>query len=428
MALRAIEVPRLIVVALLVLHSVELIVLIGVARISRGWSAVAVVMVGWQICRLLRGHRSLTVSGLAVQSTILMTAIAVATQNLRAGVAGIALATAVLAGWGRLARTGPVAECTAPSAAHPAPGGDNAASAIDRRGAGDNPPTGVGAALLGALTVVIVLAALSARGGTVLGLVILAVVFVPLEQMFPLRPRRVLRRGWRTDLVHYLVNGVALKLGLMTTVLLTGGVLRALVPEPLRTAIAVSPGWVQVVAGLAISAVGDYAGHRAAHEIPLLWRFHRVHHSVREMDWLAANHLHPLDETVIRSAAVLPLYALGFGQVGLGAFAIVITLQAVFIHANLKVGFGPLRWLIATPQFHHWHHAREPQAHNSNYAGEFPVLDAVFGTLYLPANRWPTQYGLNDLEPAGYLRQLAWPLTSPRVATRPAPETPRSDG
>ncbi|WP_197048090.1 sterol desaturase family protein [Mycobacterium paragordonae] len=161
--------------------------------------------------------------------------------------------------------------------------------------------------------------------------------------------------------------------------------------------------------------MGDYAGHRAAHEIPLLWRFHRVHHSVREMDWLAANHLHPVDETFIRSAAVLPLYALGFGQVSLGAFVVLISLQAVFIHANVNLNLGPLRWLTATPQFHHWHHARDPRAHNSNFAGEFPLLDAIFGTLYLPAHSWPTHYGLDETEPTGYLRQLAWPLTAGRT-------------
>jgi sterol desaturase/sphingolipid hydroxylase (fatty acid hydroxylase superfamily) len=210
--------------------------------------------------------------------------------------------------------------------------------------------------------------------------------------------------------VHYLVNGAALRLGLVASVIVVGGVLRAFVPAPLRAGIAASPGWVQVVAGFAIAAVGGYAGHRAAHEVPLLWRFHRVHHSVREMDWLAANHLHPLDEIFGRSAAVLPLYALGFGRVSLGAFVVLLTVQAIFIHANVRMGLGPLRWMIATPQFHHWHHAREPQAYNTNYAGEFPLLDALFGTLYLPADRWPARYGVDDTEPAGYLRQLAWPL------------------
>jgi len=210
--------------------------------------------------------------------------------------------------------------------------------------------------------------------------------------------------------VHYLINGPALKVGIVVAVAVVGTVLRAFVPVTFRAAIAASPGWAQIVAALAIATVGGYAGHRAAHEVPLLWRFHRVHHSVREMDWLAANHLHPLDQIFIRSSAVLPLYALGFGRVSLGAFVVLLTLQAIFVHANVRLTFGPLRWVIATPQFHHWHHAREPQAYNSNYAGEFPVIDALFGTLYLPAYRWPAQYGINDCEPAGYLRQLVWPV------------------
>src|SRR6202012_768958 len=54
------------------------------------------------------------------------------------------------------------------------------------------------------------------------------------------------------------------------------------------------------------------------------------------------------------------------------------------------MNFGPARWLTATPQFHHWRHAREPRAYNTNYAGEFPILDALFGTLYLPAGRRST--------------------------------------
>jgi sterol desaturase/sphingolipid hydroxylase (fatty acid hydroxylase superfamily) len=275
---------------------------------------------------------------------------------------------------------------------------------------GPGTQVGVSGAVLASLTALVVLAALSVRSNILFGLAILAVIFIPLERLFALHPRLVLRRGWRTDLVHYLVNGAALKVGLVVSVVVVGSVLRAFVPAPLRLGIAASPTWVQIVAGFAITTVGGYAGHRAAHEVPLLWRFHRVHHSIRDLDWLAANHLHPLDETFGRSAAVLPLYALGFGRVSLGAFVILITVQAIFIHANVRMNFGPVRWLIATPQFHHWHHAREPRAYNTNYAGEFPILDALFGTLYLPADRWPAQYGIDEYEPAGYLRQLAWPL------------------
>jgi sterol desaturase/sphingolipid hydroxylase (fatty acid hydroxylase superfamily) len=375
---------------------------------------VATLLVGWQGYRLLAGRRSLNVAGLAVQSGIAIVAIAFATQNLAVGGCGIVLACSVLAGWGRLAKTG------SPTTA---PAGEPLPQSVHVAVNGPGTQVGLSGAALASLTAVVVLAALSVRSNIVFGLAILAVIFIPLERLFALHPRRVLRRGWRTDLVHFLVNGAALKVGLVVSVVVVGSVLRAFVPAPLRLGIAASPSWVQIVAGFAITTVGGYAGHRAAHEVPLLWRFHRVHHSVRDMDWLAANHLHPLDETFSRSAAVLPLYALGFGRVSLGAFVILITVQAIFIHANVRMSFGPVRWLIATPQFHHWHHAREPRAYNTNYAGEFPILDALFGTLYLPADRWPAQYGIDESEPPGYLRQLAWPLRTRCAADSNASRT-----
>ncbi|HEX4395375.1 MAG TPA: sterol desaturase family protein [Mycobacterium sp.] len=421
---------RRVVVAMVLLHAAEMAALLTAVAVTGGLARshpgrgmglsmllllVATVLVGFQGYRLLAGRRSLNVAGLAVQSGIVMVAIAFATQNLAVGGFGIVLASSVLAGWGRLAKTSSAS--TGPVAAEP--------SAQSVHVAVNGPGTQVGAsgAVLASLTALVVLAALSVRSNVLFGLAIAAVIFIPLERLFGLHPRRVLRRGWRTDLVHYLVNGAALKVGLVVSVVVVGSALRAFVPAPLRLGIATSPTWVQIVAGFAITTVGGYAGHRAAHEVPLLWRFHRVHHSIRDLDWLAANHLHPLDETFGRSAAVLPLYALGFGRVSLGAFVILITVQAIFIHANVRMNFGPVRWLIATPQFHHWHHAREPRAYNTNYAGEFPILDALFGTLYLPADRWPAQYGIDEAEPPGYLRQLAWPLRTRCAADSNAART-----
>lgn len=407
---------RRVVAALVILHAAEMVGLLGAVVVTAGLARsnpgrgmglaallllLAMVPVGLQGYRLLAGRRSLNVAGLAVQSGVVMVAIAVATRNLAAGAIGVVLGCAVLAGWGRLAKA---ADRRTEASLEPSP------QSVEVAATGSATQIGVSGAVLAVLTALVVLAALSVRSNIVFGLAILAVIFIPLERLFALHPRRVLRRGWRTDLVHYVVNGAALKVGLLVSVVVVGSVLRVFVPAPLRLGIAASPSWVQIVAGFAITTVGGYAGHRAAHEVPLLWRFHRVHHSIRDMDWLAANHLHPLDETFGRSAAVLPLYALGFGRVSLGAFVILITVQAIFIHANVRISWGPLRWVIATPQFHHWHHAQDPEAYNTNFAGEFPVLDALFGTLYLPADRWPAQYGIDDTEPDGYLRQLAWPL------------------
>ena len=423
---------RRVAAALLALHAVELAGLLGAAVVTAGLARsqpgrgmglaallllLVMVTVARQGYRLFTGRRSLNVAGLAVQSGIVMVAIAVATQNLVAGGLGIVVGCSVLAGWGRLTNKG-LAE-TEPVSAEPPP------QTVYVAPTGSTAQIGMSGAVLAVLTTLVVLAALSMRSGIVFQVAVLAIIFIPLERLCALHPRRVLRQGWRTDLVHYLVNGAALKVGLVVSAVVVGGALRVLVPAPLRIAVGASPGWVQITAGLAIAMVGGYAAHRAAHEVPLLWRFHRVHHSVREMDWLAANHLHPLDETLGRSAAVLPLYALGFGRMSLGAFIVLITLQAIFIHANVRVSLGPLRRVIATPQFHHWHHAREPQAYNTNYAGEFPLLDALFGTLYLPKDRWPAQYGIDETEPDGYLRQLAWPFrarcAADSEAARPEP-------
>jgi sterol desaturase/sphingolipid hydroxylase (fatty acid hydroxylase superfamily) len=135
------------------------------------------------------------------------------------------------------------------------------------------------------------------------------------------------------------------------------------------------------------------------------------------MDWLAAGRLHPLDSVFTRAVTILPLYVVGFTRATFGAYLVVTAIQAIFIHANVRFRFGPLRWVTATPEFHHWHHAAEPQAANKNFAGNLPVLDVIFGTRYLP-NHMPAKYGMGEDAPRGYLAQLSWPFAD--QATRSA--------
>ena len=279
-----------------------------------------------------------------------------------------------------------------------------------------------GGVLLGAATLALFLGALAVRRGIVFGLVVVAAVFVPLEKVFALRPQKVLREGWATDVVHFVVNNLLTTVGVVAAVVAAGTGLRAAVGPGLRASIARQPAGLQFGAAFLIAELGGYWGHRATHAVPFLWRFHKVHHSIREMDWLAAARLHPIDQAFTRSCAVLPLYALGFTRATFGAFLVVATFQAIFIHANVRLTFGPLRWLIATPEFHHWHHADASEAYNSNFAGEFPWIDWLFGTLRLPPHQMPARYGIDDAVPSGYLRQLAWPFrTAPATAGGTSP-------
>jgi lathosterol oxidase len=129
------------------------------------------------------------------------------------------------------------------------------------------------------------------------------------------------------------------------------------------------------------------------------------------MDWLAGSRLHLVDAAATRALTYIPIYVLGFSEPAVFAYIAWVVVQATFIHANVGWRLGALRPLLATPAFHHWHHAAEPEAVDKNFAVHLPVLDRIFGTYYLP-ERWPKAYGIaggGDVPP-GYLPQLLHPF------------------
>jgi sterol desaturase/sphingolipid hydroxylase (fatty acid hydroxylase superfamily) len=136
-----------------------------------------------------------------------------------------------------------------------------------------------------------------------------------------------------------------------------------------------------------------------------------IHHSSRELDWLSSVRVHPLNDAAARVVQVVPLYFLGFGGTVLAAFVPFLTLYAILLHANVRWTFGPLRYVIASPVFHRWHHTSEDDGLDTNVAGRFPFIDLAFGTFYMPADRLPSPFGLvRDDVPDGLVRQLAYPF------------------
>lgn len=252
----------------------------------------------------------------------------------------------------------------------------------------------------------------------IFGLIVGALIFIPLERLFPLRrEQKIFRTGWRTDLVHFLLTGSVANL---FTFLIVGGLillLHWLVSSDFQAAVAAQSHSAQFLEAVFIANLGGYVGHRLSHEVPFLWRFHAIHHSISEMDWLAAARVHPLDQIVTKALTIIPLYVMGFSKATFGVYLAVALFQAVLVHANVRINVGPLRWLITTPQFHHWHHSNEPEALNKNFAGELPLLDLIFGTFYLPKNRMPKIYGLAEPAPGGYVKQMLYPFRRDRSAT-----------
>ena len=249
------------------------------------------------------------------------------------------------------------------------------------------------------------------RTNIVFGLVVGALIFIPLERLFALhRSQKIFRRGWRTDVLHFLFTR---SIADVCTFILVGALILLihwLVSPAFQSSVATQPAALQLVEAILIANIGGYIGHRLSHQVPFLWRFHSVHHSISEMDWLAAARVHPLDQIVTKALTIVPLYVMGFSKATFGAYIGLATVHAVFIHANVRIKFGPLRWLIGSPEFHHWHHSNDPEAHNKNFAGELPLLDLLFGTFYLPKGRMPARYGVSEPVPTGYIGQMLYPF------------------
>jgi sterol desaturase/sphingolipid hydroxylase (fatty acid hydroxylase superfamily) len=185
--------------------------------------------------------------------------------------------------------------------------------------------------------------------------------------------------------------------------------------QPWREAIAALPLVIQFFAVLLCADLGEYFIHRAFHVIPALWRFHAIHHSSLDMDWLAGSRLHIVDVIVTRAVVVFPLFALGFDQRAVAAYLVFVSFHAVFIHANVRFDLRRLEPWIVTPRFHHWHHAKERAAIDKNFAVHLPWIDRLFGTAYEPAGQWPRDYGIEgDPVPEDILRQTAWPFSRDR--------------
>jgi len=243
-----------------------------------------------------------------------------------------------------------------------------------------------------------------------LDLFLLSAIFVPIELLFGrLRQQPIFRPEWRTDLWHFGVSHLLVQLTVFLTMAPAAIFFRWAVAPELQAAVAAQPLVLQFVEVLVVADLTQYTVHRLFHQVPWLWRFHAIHHSSRQMDWLAGSRLHLVDIVVTRGLSFVPLYVLGFAQGAVFVYVLFVSFQAVLIHANVSWRFGPLRFILATPQYHHWHHAVEPV--DVNFAVHLPVIDRIFGTQYLPRDRWPSAYGLaGPPVPSGYWSQLAYPF------------------
>jgi sterol desaturase/sphingolipid hydroxylase (fatty acid hydroxylase superfamily) len=239
-----------------------------------------------------------------------------------------------------------------------------------------------------------------------------SLIFIFIEKLFALRKDQpVFRAEWQTDFHHFIVNHMVVGFVLLATNLLVHQLFGWAANDGIRGWVQDLNFWVALFLIVLVADLVQYWTHRAYHEVPLLWRLHAVHHSVKSMDWMAGSRQHILELLITRTLVLAPIYVLGFSKEVIDAYIVVVGFQAVFNHANVSVRLGPLRYLIVTPNFHHWHHSQDDEAIDKNYAAHFAFLDHLFGTAVQSDREWPAHYGVvGDYVPNGFWKQFKFPF------------------
>ncbi len=238
-------------------------------------------------------------------------------------------------------------------------------------------------------------------------------IFIFIEKLFPLRrDQPVFRPEWQTDFHHFIVNHMVVGFVLLATNLMVHKFFGWAANDGIRGWVQGLNFWVALFLIILVADLVQYWTHRAYHEVPLLWRLHAVHHSVKSMDWLAGSSQHILELIITRTLVLAPIFVLGFSKEVIDTYIVIVGFQAVFNHANVSVRLGPLRYVIVTPNFHHWHHSQDDEAIDKNYAAHFAFLDYLFGTAVTADREWPRQYGVvGDYVPNGFVKQFLFPFT-----------------
>src|SRR5260370_2315602 len=244
-----------------------------------------------------------------------------------------------------------------------------------------------------------------------LDLFLMALIYVPLERLWPQYPKQgTFRKEWTLDVVYFISTHLPLQILSFLVLLPAPQATKYLGVPVLQAFIARMPWFLQFFLAVVVADIAEYFIHLALHKVPFLWRFHAVPHASKALDWIAGSRSHFVDDTLARGFILVPLM-LGFSQSIILAYLIFVTLHATWTHCN----FGPhAKWLdkfLVMPRYHHWHHTSQKEGIQKNFAIHFPWIYNFFGTYYYPTAT-PRLYGLDGEEiPRGFFNQTIDPFT-----------------
>ena len=247
----------------------------------------------------------------------------------------------------------------------------------------------------------------------------MAILFTVLSRLFPCNlGYAFIRKGWWVDCAYYfLLPFVTRYVRLLCLTVFFGIIFAGYSDDALMEYF--EKGWgvmgalpvlMQVILILLISDMLLYWFHRGFHG-KTMWRFHAVHHSSEEVDWLSSYRFHPVNVWLSFTIVDGIMLAIGFSPVAFAILAPFNTLYSGLVHANLNWTFGPFRYVLASPIFHRWHHTFSHEGGNRNFAPTFPFIDVLFGTFYMPEGKLPQTYGVDRRNmPENFVDQMLYPF------------------
>ena len=143
------------------------------------------------------------------------------------------------------------------------------------------------------------------------------------------------------------------------------------------------PFWIEILLAIILLDLAVWAQHVVSHKIPILWRFHKVHHADRDIDVTTGARFHPVEIVLSMAYKFVWVLLLGPAAVAVFLFEVILNASAMFNHSNVKLPLGldrVARSLIVTPDMHRVHHSIVTRETDSNFGFFLSVWDRMFRT------------------------------------------------
>ncbi len=194
--------------------------------------------------------------------------------------------------------------------------------------------------------------------GYLFWLLLVSLLCLVLERIIPWRrDQKLLRRGFVQDLFWLFFNGhyagiVIAHIGAFSLAWAYPSI------ESAKNIALLSEQalWVQFLVLFLLKDIMEWAIHNLLHRVPWMWEFHKLHHSIEEMDWIGNFRFHWMEIIVYRGMTYFPLVILGVDERVVLAIAVLSTLIGDLNHSNLNITWGPFGYLLNSPRMHIWHH------------------------------------------------------------------------